>query len=289
MPIRRVLILGHTGFVGRSLETHLREKLPGVEMIGHSSAELDLTHRESVLKSQALFDRATAVVFCSAIKRQFSDGLDSFSKNVEMALNLCRILQERPVARLVYLSSAAIYGEDVHNLRITEQTPVQPRSYYGAAKIASEALFERVLAGPGQGSLLILRPPTIYGPGERVKTYGPGGFVKSVLAGEEITLWGNGTERREFMFIDDVVEAVRMLLLDDFSGIVNVVAGVSYSFVEALDIIARLTSLRPRVRSRPRTKNKADHGFDNSLLTRLVPGLRFTTLEDGIRRMLECP
>ncbi|MBI4676454.1 MAG: NAD-dependent epimerase/dehydratase family protein [Elusimicrobia bacterium] len=286
MPPRRVLILGHTGFIGRRLEARLKETCPNLEIVGLSSSELDLNDQESAARSRGLFTPETAVAFCSAVKRQFGDDLESFSRNLAMTLGLCRILKERPVARLVYLSSAAVYGEDVHNLRITERTPVIPRSYYGAAKIAAETLLTRLLAEPGQGSFVSLRPPMVYGPGERVPAYGPGRFVSDILAGREITLWGDGSERREFLFIDDVAETARRSLLGDFSGIVNIAAGVSYSFTEAIDVVSRLTGRRPRITSRPRTKGKVDHGFDNSLLTGLAPGLEFTSLDEGVEKTL---
>jgi UDP-glucose 4-epimerase len=286
MPLNRVLILGHTGFIGKRLTARFKEACPDLEVVGLCSADLDLTDPGSASRSKGLFTSGTAVAFCSAVKRQFGDDLDSFSKNMAMTLGLCRILKERPVARLVYLSSAAVYGEDVHNLRITEQTPVAPRSYYGAAKIAGEAILTKLAAEPGQGSFVILRPPMVYGPGERVPAYGPGRFVEDVLADREITLWGDGEERREFLFIDDAAEATRRALLGDCSGIVNVAAGVSYTFTQAVEAVSRLSGRKAQVASRPRTKDKVDHGFDNSLVKRLMPSLAFTTLEEGVRKTL---
>ena len=64
------------------------------------------------------------------------------------------------------MSSAAVYGEDIDNLNITEETPINIRSYYGNSKYASERLFCQVLSCSSSLPLAILRPPLVYGKGD---------------------------------------------------------------------------------------------------------------------------
>ena len=287
--IRKVLILGHTGFIGSRLETFFRTREPGLDLVGRSTAAVDLRNWEDVKSLAALCDLDTAVLMCAAIKRQCRDDLQAFSDNLQMTMNVCRMLQDRPVGRFVFFSSTAVYGEDVHNPRITEQTPVHPRSYYGMVKYASEYLFRKALEAHDKAcrALLVLRPPLIYGPRDRGRTYGPSGFIMAALKGEPILLWGDGTERRDFVFIDDLLELVYRLTFGISDGILNIASGQSYTFREVTEIVFRLAGGEVPVTSRPRTKTKADHGFCTTALIRLVPGFSFTPLEEGIRRTVE--
>lgn len=285
--IRRVVILGHTGFIGGHLLKHFRSQSPEIEIVGFSAPSLDLTKTEEVAGLTDFFDLETAVIMCSGIKKQLGDNLEIFLQNLTMTANLCHLLQDRPVRRFVYFSSAAVYGEDIHNTNITEETPINPTSFYGTAKYASERLLQKVIRSHKGTSLLILRPPLVYGPGDRSRGYGPSGFVWAALNREKILLWGDGSEQREFIFVEDLVKAVHGLTLHNYSGVVNVASGKSYSFKDVLRIISRLSPFELQVSSRPRTKEKVDCGFSNGLLVELLPGICFTSLEEGIKRTFE--
>ena len=177
--IRRVLILGHTGFIGSALAEVFRASEPRVEVIGMSTPEIDLT--AAAVWLEKFFEPQTAVLMCAAIKRQRGDTLENFLKNLSMVTHLSPLLQERSVGRFVYFSSAAVYGEDIHNTRITEETAVCPRSYYGMVKFASECLLRKACEKHDPSPLVVLRPATVYGPGQRWVDYGPTRFVQAYL------------------------------------------------------------------------------------------------------------
>lgn len=282
-PIRRVLILGHSGFIGSALWRLFQERSPKVELIGRSYPEFDLTRPADILKLAGLLNSETAVIMCSAIKRQFGDSLDVCLQNLVMVMNLSRMLQDHEVARLIYFSSAAVYGEDVHNIGITEETAVAPTSYYGIAKFASECILRKVFAAGNNQALAIIRPPLVYGPGDAGNTYGPSGFIRAALSQQPITLWGDGSELREFMFLVDLVAIVRRLTFHSFHGVLNIASGRSYSFKAIVDQVAALVPLPLDIRSRPRTKSKVDNAFDNTLLRRVFPDVVFTGLSDGLK------
>lgn len=283
--ISRVLVLGHSGFIGSRLVHDLITRESAREVVGFSEPRLDLTRADDVRQLLPLIDGQTAVVMCAAIKRQLGDNLDTYERNVQMVTNLCRVLEEAPVGQFIYFSSAAVYGEETENLKITEQTPVNPTSYYGIAKYSCERLLQKVLAHASQTSLVILRPALIYGPGDQ-GLYGPSGFAQAAAQRAPIVLWGDGSERREFLFLEDVIAIVRALLSSSWSGVLNVVSGTSYTFANVVDTLENLLESRPIVRSRPRSKAKVDHGFDNTLLRHVLPDLSFTPLHEGVRRTL---
>lgn len=279
--IRRALILGHTGFIGSALKRALESH--GLEVEGASPGSIDLTVEKDARSLSPRFTPETAVVLCSAIRRQDGDNQENFQRNLAMGANVASVLRERPVARFVYFSSAAVYGEDIAGDGINETTAVNPTSYYGAAKFASECLLRK--AAGGRTPLLVLRPPAVYGPGGlgAASDYSPTGFIRKALRAEGLTLWGDGSELREFLLLEDLARLVVALLAHPFSGTLNVVSGKSRSFREAADLAYRLAEIPLVLNERPRSKNKVDHGFDNALLRRLLPEFRFQSLEDGMR------
>lgn len=278
----RIVVLGSGGFIGTHLCERLKVLAPDTEIIGRALPTLDLTVQDQAAKLAELFTPDTAVVSLAAIKRQMGDNLDSFTANLKIATNLARLLAQHPVARFLFLSSTAVYGEETTDTRITEDTAPRAASYYGMAKLASELLLRKAAEQSGRTSLLCVRPPLIYGPGDQ-GGYGPTGFIKSALRGEPITLWGDGTELREFIFVADAARALGELLFHDCAGVLNLVSGRSANYLDALAAVEQCVPLRQPVTQRPRSKGKADHGFDNTRLRALLPGFEFTRLSDGVR------
>ena len=287
MEFKKILILGNTGFIGGRLQRYLINHFSDTEVIGYSTREVDLTDERDARKLIKDFDLNTAVVMCSMVKKEFGDNLESYTKNLAMAVNVCRVLEKAAVKRFVYLSSTAVYGEDIENTNITEQTNVQPTSFYGMAKYTSENLFRKVFSSMNKSILLVLRPPLIYGAGDRSQAYGPAMFIKKALANEKIVLWGDGEEIREFVFIDDLVSIISQFVVGGYSGVVNIVSGTKYSFQDALDVIETKLKTPLRIETKERTKNKADHCFNNGLLRKLLPDFAFTPLDQGIQKTME--
>lgn len=285
--IKRIVLLGHSGFIGCHLEKAFETLYADTEVIGKSLPTIDLTKTEDVDELSEFFNPETAVIMCAALKRQFGDTLEAFEHNLDITINLCRILSQRPVQRFIFFSSAAVYGEDIHNTRITEATAVSPTSYYGMAKYSAECLYRKAFGGKNRGSLAMIRPPLIYGPLDMGKTYGPAGFIKAALSRESITLWGDGTELREFIFVEDIVRVVCGLLRSDFEGVVNVASGKSHTFEDVLKIISELMDEKLDITSCPRTKDKVDHVFDNVRFMRFMPNFKFTSLKEGMRKTFE--
>lgn len=283
--IKRILILGHKGFIGQHLKNLFNSDFPEVEVIGIDLPDIDLTSESDLEKITDFFDINTAVIMLATIKRQFGDTLEVFNQNLKMTTNLCHLLQKRPIGRFVFFSSSAVYGEDIHNTNITEETPVHPTSYYGMAKLISERLYWKALNANEHSSLLILRPPTIYGPGDEGGTYGPIKFANAALMKQELTLWGDGSELREFLFVDDIVDIVQRLMFSSFNGTINLASNNSYSFRDVLDCVESVSGYKLHINSRPRTKAKVDNVFSNKKLLREIGGYTFTSLSEGVKAL----
>jgi UDP-glucose 4-epimerase len=282
---KKVLILGHSGFIGSRLNAYLSQSHRW-DVVGASLPALDLTNEEQSRQLLPHLGSDTTVVLAAAVKRQFGDSLQAFEANMAIVQNLCRLLEMRPVKRVVFMSSAAVYGEETENTEIVEETQVNPTSYYGLSKYSAERLLLKTCFDNGRTTLVRLRPPLVYGPNDPGRTYGPSGFSALAMEGQPIVLWGDGTELREFLFIDDLCAIIEAQLDSDFEGALNVVSGASSSFYE---VTRALQKLFPNlvVDSRPRSKQKVDNAFDaRKMMSQLSSDFQFTSLEQGLLRML---
>lgn len=281
----QIVILGHSGFIGSQIERSLQ--CEGFKVIGKSLPEVDLSDVKDMSKIEMYFTPETTLILAAAVKRQFGDSLESFKLNIAIVENICKILIEKPVKRVIFFSSTAVYGEETNNTNISEETSVNPTSFYGISKYTSERLLEKVISLHPDSSLICLRPPLIYGPGDKGKTYGPAGFAYSVKNESILTLWGDGTELREFLFIEDLCRIMNKLCTIEFSGVINLVSGKSASFVEIIDLL-RVRFPNLNINQRKRSKKKADNCFNGSKLRSILgPDFLFTSLNDGLQETLQ--
>jgi UDP-glucose 4-epimerase len=282
----RVLVLGHNGFIGREIVDLFQKQFPNNTVRGLSFPEIDLSTQNDVQKISPYFTQDTVVIMCAAVKKQWGDSLEIFNKNLQIIETLCGIIQDNPIQQLIYFSSAAVYGEDIHNTCINEDTSVQPRTFYGIGKFTAERLLWKVMSNQPNSTLTILRPPLIYGFGDESKGYGPAGFSEKLLHSQEITLWGDGSELREFLYVTDVARIVYEAACNPFRGVLNPVRGKSNSFQDVLDVLQKVTGRHPKLVRRDRSKEKVDNIFSQELLNQSFPDFTFTSLEKGLEEML---
>ena len=285
--IRKCLVIGHSGFIGRHFCQHFRTVYPQIIISGTSEEDLDMTASNGHTILARLIDEETCIVMMAAVKRQSSDDPDAFLANIKMLVNLAKVISKQPIGRLVYLSSAAIYGEDVSHAAITEKTLPTPRSYYGMAKYAAENLLIKAIGEERKNRLVLVRPTTIFGADEPGTAYGPAGFLKRALNGETITLWGDGSELRDFVHVDDAVRILARLCVSDFSGLINLVSGESLSFKDIIMEISKLRMQEVKIVSRQRSKDKVDQKYDNHRLSEWMPGFHFQPVAEALKHMHE--
>jgi UDP-glucose 4-epimerase len=283
-PPGRFLVLGHDGFIGRVIVERLKARYPKAELNGRSIADVDLTGETSVEKIAPLLGADSGVVMLAAMKRQLGDSIAMYEQNMRMVANLGRAIERNPPRRVVFFSSTAVYGEDIGNTAITEDTPANLRSFYGLAKLSGELLLGKVCSALPATSLVCVRPPTVYGPGEKVISYGVGSFLKDVASGGPIKMWGDGSELREMIFVEDLADLVARLFDHAYAGALNIVAGHSYTFKDVLDGVRAVAGRDVAIETRARSKDKVDNAFDNRRLCEAFPDFRFTPLTEGIKR-----
>jgi len=282
----KVVILSNTGFIGKALYDYLRDNMAG-EIRGYSSSPINLMYPDSLSALDDIVDEETALILTAAITRDREDTLDSFNTNVTMLTNVARFLENHQVNKCVYISTVSVYGEPTNQLFITEETPVNPTSFYALAKYAGEVILQNVAISAGF-PLLILRLPGVYGPGDtHLDWYGPGGFIRSIAEEKSIRLYGDGKEFRDRLYVEDLVCIVYHLTCGNAAGIYNVATGQSHSFIEIIDYLREIVPFDFNVFHIPRTKPPVDWKFDITKLSRVLPDFCFMELRKGLRETYE--
>jgi len=280
------IVIGSTGFIGSKVYASLKLD-PKNSVLGISSNQIDLYKTDNYKKLNNLVTAESVIIMCAGVKKQLGDNIDIFEKNFIIVNNFIRSVLSVSPKRIIFISSASVYGEDVmQSNKIDENTSVVNRSYYGMGKYMSELLLAKVCEEV-KTELVILRPPLIYGDGDLSFGYGPTGFLRKALDGDEIIMWGGGTELREFIYINDVVDIIKFLINSEFNGIVNLVSGISYNYLDITRIIRDTLNLDLKVSCRIRSKEKVDHVFSNERINNVTNNFCFTSLESGIRLMHE--
>ena len=281
----KTVVLGASGFIG----SYLRARFSNC--LAPTRDECDLRDGEAVRRTLVPHCEGANVVFAAGIQRQRADDMAAFRDNLAIIDTLTEVFRETPPARLVFLGSAEVYGAP-RQLPVTERTPVRPQTRYGVGKAAAELLLRR-WHDHSAVPLAILRMPGIYGPGD---TAGPGeggrGFlgvlVRCARNGEEFTLLGGGEERRDYVFVDDVVDTVVALFEAEFGELtLNLATGTSLSLVEIMDVVFALYGRCP-IKRVPRHGDICHLDYDVSALRRAISSVRPTPLREGVRRYGRC-
>ena len=192
----------------------------------------------------------------------------------------------RPIERLVYASSASVYGDSVP-LPMQEDARRQPVSPYGVTKLAAEQLCSLYHVGYGVPAVA-LRFFTVYGPRQR-PDMGLSRFLRAVACGEAVRQFGDGRQTRDFTFVADAVAATVAAADRGRPGnAYNIGGGSQIELVAVFELIRRLTGGQMRVeRADPQRGDMRDTYADT---TRAKVDLGFapaTTLEEGLRAQYE--
>jgi UDP-glucose 4-epimerase len=156
------------------------------------------------------------------------------------------------VKKLVFASTGgAIYGEPDY-IPVDEECATRPVSQYGCSKLAAERYL--YLYGAQRGlDYVALRYPNVYGP--RQDPHGEAGvtaiFALKMLAGEPCTIFGEGRESRDYVFIDDIVAGHALAVENRYTGVVCLGRGVEVTVPEIFDKLAVLTGYKAEPRREP--------------------------------------
>lgn len=247
----RVLITGASGFIGRALASSFIRK--GVDVFGigtEPEAGMTGSGKFSDYRTMRLPDAefgsllslwAPSLIYhCAGSAdpaRSLIDPRRDFEGSLPVVFNLLEALREsKTLAHFVLLSSAAVYGQP-DELPVREDSPLAPLSPYGFHKRLSEMMCAQYseLYGIQTSCARIF---SAYGPG--LKRQVVWDAIKKFSGGGQLEFMGTGEESRDFIFIDDLVEALEMIGVSSVRGhrVWNVASGVETPIAELVRTIA---------------------------------------------------
>jgi len=208
--------------------------------------------------------------------------------NILGGLNVLRAAVAVGTRRIVCASTAAVYGNP-HRLPVAETAPKLPISEYGASKLAFEHYLGAYEAR-GQIECVVLRYPNVYGPRQRAD--GEAGvmaiFARQMLRGERVTIFGDGTKTRDYLHVNDVVEAT-MHAASGVSGLVtNLGWGREVSDIEVFREVAAATGYsEPPAYAAVRPGETLRICLDSGLAFRTWGWRAIVSLADGVSSVVE--
>lgn len=304
------IVTGAAGFIGSNLALRLLER--GEEVIGIDSltdyySPLEKLERIRILETHGGFTFQQQDI-CAADLHALMDGASviyhqagqpgvrkswgrEFGEYIERNIDATQKLleaarQSKTLGKFVYASSSSIYG-NARSYPTSEQTIPQPVSPYGVTKLAAEHLCS-LYAANFEVPTVSLRYFTAYGPGQR-PDMAFRRFISAALQGRAIDVFGDGSQTRDFTFVDDVAEANIAAAQTDLEpgAIFNVASGNTISVNEVLDIIQGVIGETLDIRRSAPVYGDVDRTCgDGSEIMRRTDWRPGVTVEEGLTRQV---
>jgi len=255
MKNKNTLVTGGAGFIGSNLVNKLIEEGNSVTVLdnfmsGHRS-NLDRLPGVRIIEGDvrdqaavALAMKGVEVVFHLAAsvgnKRSIDNPIADAEINVLGTINILEAARKEGVRKIVTSSSAGIFGE-LKTMPIKENHPIEPDSPYGCTKLCEETL-SLAYAKLYNIEAVCLRYFNVYGPNQRFDAYGNviPIFVFKMLRNEDLIIFGDGEQTRDFVHVNDVVQAnINAANSIGLSGAFNIASGTRVSINHLVEMITK--------------------------------------------------
>lgn len=293
----RILVLGGNGFIG----THVLDELLAA---GHRVRVFDRSPEawrapipevtyylgdfaNTPLLAEALHgvDAVIHLISTTVPSTSNLDPVADIQSNLECSVRLFQLMKQAKVDRIVYLSSGGtVYGIP-SALPIPEAHPLNPICSYGIVKLAIEkylGMFEHLY-----GLLpLIIRPSNPYGP--RQGHQGIQGvvstFMHKIMAGERISIWGDGSVKRDYFYISDLAKACRLAVESGAVGVINAGSGSGQTLTALVSAIEDAVGKKAEIEYlAPRSYDVPEVVLDIGKAGSLLDWRPAVSLEAGLR------
>ena len=272
----KILVTGGAGFIGSYTVNRLIEEGHDVVVLDNlSSGKIsninkdvrliigDITDSDLIKHLNSLqFNAVIHLAAQTSVPFSVKEPVEDMNKNIKGTINLLKALETLNVKKIIFASSAAVYGNQTH-LPISESFRCQPDSPYGISKLAAE-FYIIFFCKRLNIEYNILRYANVYGPNQSKN--GEGGvvniFAERALKGKALTIYGDGNQTRDFIYVKDVANA-NVAALTAKSGIFNVSNNVETSIINLINVIQKYTT--KEIKLIYESKNLGD--IDRSLLS----------------------
>jgi UDP-glucose 4-epimerase len=291
----KILVTGASGFIGRNTCRMLKDEGHAVVGVDIRPSVLPIVHyQEDITDGEAIRrifeqEEPDAVLHLAAqisVPDSVEDPIFDMEQNIRGSLMVFEAARRTGTKRVVFSSSAAVYG-DTPIPPIREDAPLEPTSPYGLSKLAVEqylSLFYSKYFSYG-----ILRYGNAYGPNQDVEHGGVlTKFIHGIKTNNEVTIFGDGNQKRDFIHIDDLGRANILALTSHENFIVNIGCSVPTTVLELVRIMEELLGRKIEVQYRPpRAGDIEESYFDVTRAKQVLKWQPTIAIQDGIRALLK--
>ena len=302
-----ILVTGGAGFIGSHLVKHLASEGHKVTILDDfSNGDLknvwELINNKKVriikgdVRDSALLAHITNdidTIFHLAaqihIDKSILEPKMTFDVNVTGTLNILELALKKDFEKIIYASTSEVYGSALKE-KIDENHPMNPHSPYAASKLAADRLCYAYAETYGL-NISIIRNFNTYGPFQKDTGYGAviPIFIKRVLDGKPPVIYGDGTQTRDFMYIEDAVKAYSLLMNGRTDErVMNFGSGEDVTMNELAELIIRMcgSSVKP-VHVGPRAGEVRRLCADTTKSRKLLGFEPSYALKDGLKKYIE--
>lgn len=292
-----VLVTGGAGFIGSHLVQRLVESGESVRVFSRSPRPVsiyslkyvdwviaDIRDESAVSSAVAGVDTIYHLAGTGSPGESANQSRHTLATNIEGTLNVLLAAAEHNAKKVVFASSASVYGDSPVSPKREDLWPA-PRSLYAASKLSGEQLCEVFYREYGLPSV-VLRFFNIYGIGAPTNLVIPR-FVSALEAGQKVTLYGDGNQTRDFVFVEDAVTAAISAANSEPvpQTIFNIGSGTPTRIKDVIDELAGILGVRPAIDFQPaRVGEIQDSVADISAAKSLLGFNPRYQIRDGLRR-----
>lgn len=308
----KIVIAGGAGFIGShlaeywntkeaevhvidNLKTGFEENLSGLKNVKLYKTSIEEKEKveEIISGSDFVYNMAAMVSVPESIEKPE----ECISINLHGYLNILNAAKKHGVKKVILSSSAAVYGDNPELPKKVEMNP-EPKSPYGITKLDGE-LYSKMYEEQFGLKYVCLRYFNVFGPRQSTENAYAAAvpiFIKKAIKNEDIIIYGDGEQTRDFIFIDDVVKAnVLAAKKENVSGVFNIACGKSISILDLAKLIIELTKSTSKIifeKERPgdikhscasidETKEKLEFNPDYNLKEGLLKTIEYFTAPTG--------
>ena len=269
----RILITGGAGFIGSHIAEYYQDKAEvrvldnlrtgSMENLAGIKVEFirgDVRDRVKLAKAMKNVDYVFHLAAMIGVPESMERPLDCVDINVNGTLMVLEEAARAGVKKLIYASSAAVYGNTSDVIR-REDMCSDPDSVYAVTKLDGEH-YCKIFSESGKLKTVSLRYFNVFGPRqdpESAYAAAPAVFCNRAIHGKKITIFGDGEQSRDFVYVDDVVRVNAFFMENDLEGVYNVAAGRTVSINELVSRILFMTDSQSEVEHLPERAGDIRH------------------------------